>query len=153
VATILYTTTDAIRASVGVQVLEFPDTAFTNQDMATQVKVALTRYVPDHAARYAAGIAPGATEAAVQGSDLLKMFCLYWCSIRTVKMILAMRQKVSDGKQEVQRFQVRLSELLEALQDQLDEIIEDLSELIEGPTTAGRIIGVSKPAYDPVTNR
>jgi hypothetical protein len=152
-AAILYTSTDAIRASVGVTVLEFPETAFTDQDMSTQVKVALTRYVPNHATWYSEGTALGATADQVHKADLLKMFCLYWCSIRAVKMIMAMRQKVSDGKQEVQRFQVRLSELLEALQDQLDEVIEDLIELVDGTVAPHAVLSLSKPTYDPVTNR
>lgn len=149
---VLYTNTDAIRAAVGVTDTEIPDSMVTDQQMERQVKTALYSWLPTYATLYATGSADGATEEEVYVKDLLVLYCTYYGAVRMVEMIMAMRQRVSDGKSEVERFVIDWSALLEALKGRLDEVQSLLEEEVNPSHGGPSYFGVATPDYDPVTN-
>jgi hypothetical protein len=149
---VLYTNTDAIRAAVGISSTEIPDSMITDQQMERQVKTALYSWLPTYPALYTAGDAEEATDEQVYVKDLLVLYCTYFGAVRLVEMIMAMRQRVSDGKSEVERFNIDWLSLLEALKGRLDEI-QDLLEEVINPSHGGpSYFGKAVPDYDPVTN-
>lgn len=149
---VLYSDTDAIRAAIGVTDVELPDAMFGAQGLEMQMRVSLYRKVPTHGTVYLAGMESDASAADVYAADLLALYCMYFGAIRAVEMVLALRQQVSDGKQEVSRFNVDWQKLTAALQRKLDEIGSALVEAVNGTTSGVSYFGKASPDYDPVAN-
>lgn len=157
-AGVLFTTTQAIRAALGVGsvsvagTLEVPDSMLLDQGLDLQMRTSLYSLVPDYQARYAAGVTGGATAEQVYIKDLLTLYCLYFGAIRLLEMVIALRRKATDGKQGVERFDIDWEALMQALKDRLSKVEDDLAEVLSpndgGPNYFSRVI----PDYDPVTN-
>lgn len=151
-AAILYTNTDAIRAAVGVTTKEYPDGMLKDQGLETQIRVDVYGWLPTHATLYATGTANGATDAEVHQKDLLVLYCVFCGAVRLVEMIMAAREKVGDGKSEVQRFDIDWAALLEALNKRKDSYRAELEELVNPTDATIGYFGLATPDYDPVTN-
>lgn len=149
---ILYTNTATIRAVVGVTDKEVPDTKLTDQHLETQIKTALYGWVPTYEAIYNTGAATGATSDEVYQKDLLVSYCTFFGAVRIVEMIMALRSQVSNGKNEVHRFNVDWKELLSVFKGKLDEVKTLLENLLSTSTGGTKYFGSSIPSYDPVTN-
>lgn len=150
---VLYIDTDAVRAAVGVKVIEVPDAMFTDQQMERQLKTALYGWLPTYEALYDTGSASDATANEAYVRDLLISYCLFYCAVRVVEMVRAVRHQVGDGKTEVQRFDTEYKELLEVFNARLDEAQGLLESLINASPTEGTdYFGKATPDYDPVTN-
>lgn len=151
-AAVLYTTTAAIRAAVGVTAKELPDSMFSDQGLETQVRVALYQRVPTYQALYTAGMESDAEAADLYAVELLELFCLYFGAVRSIEMILAMRKSVTDGKQKVDRFAIDWAALLAAMQKRLDDTVDALEEVVNPGSGGVAYFGKAVPDYDPVTN-
>ena len=150
---VLYVDTDAVRAVVGVKVKEVPDAMFTDQQMERQLKTALYGWLPTYEALYDTGSAGGATADQSYIRDLITSYCLFYCAVRVIEMVLALRHQVGDGKSEVKRFDTDFKELLEVFNARLDEaqgLLEDLTST--GGTDGAQYFGKATPDYDPVSN-
>jgi len=138
---------------VGVKVKEVPDTMFTDQQMERQLKTALYGWLPTHETLYDTGSASGATADEEYLRDLVVSYCLFFCAVRVVEMVLALRKIVGDGKSEVQRFDTDLKDLLKVFNDRRDEAQGLLEALVNASNTDGaQYFGKASPGYDPVTN-
>lgn len=149
---ILYTDSDAIRAAVGITDVEISDAMMQSQMMETQIKTAVYKWLPTHGTIYAAGTAQGATEQEVHLKDLLVMYCMYFGAVRVVEMIMAMRQKISDGKSQLERFDIDWLALLELLKQRRDQAQDALEEILNPSDGGPAYFGLVTPDYDPVTN-
>lgn len=155
--TILYTDSDAVRSALGVESFsdqnlqrELPDTMFSSQDFARQLRAALYSWVPTHADIIAAGDAPG-TDEEVHYADLVRNYSLYWCAWRAAMMAYATRRNVGDGKSELQRFEVDWLKLAEEMKKLFEDAQDELMEALNPATTIAFAKRV-EPDYDPVTN-
>ena len=80
---------------------------------------------------------------------------MWWCACRAAKMVLAIPEKISDGKAEMKRFNDLDLEGIAAeacgmatyYQKQLQE---ELGETVD--SSGHTLFGSASPDYDPVTN-
>lgn len=151
-AAILYTTSNAIRAAVGTTDKEVPDTMLESQLLESQVRTAVYGWLPTHAAIYAAGVAAGATDDQKYQKDLLVQYCLFYGAVRVIEMIMALRSKISDGKSQVERFDVEWKDLLEVFEQRVEDAQEALLAIVSPSDGETSYFGLATPAYDPVTN-
>ena len=150
---VLSTATDAVRAVVGVKVTEVPDLMFTDQQMERQLKTALYGWLPTYETIYDDGGASGATADEEYLRDLIVSYCMFFCAVRVIEMILALRNMVGDGKSEVKRFDTDFSELLKVFTDRMDEARGLLESIVNAAATDGtKYFGSAPPGYDPVTD-
>jgi hypothetical protein len=149
---ILYTDTAAVRAAVGVKDTEVPDSMITDQQMERQLKTALYGWLPTYETKYDEGNADGASADQAYLKDLLISYALFYCCVRVIEMVLALRQQVGDGKSQVKRFDTDMKALLEVYKGRRDEVQALIEDLVV--PTAGDIdyFGKATPDYDPVTN-
>jgi hypothetical protein len=145
---ILYTTTEAIRAAVGVAATEVSDDALVDQALEDQLLSDLYHWIPDHASLY--GVDSTAQEK--QTTRLLEMYCMYFGAIRVIEMVLILRQSVTDGKQAVARFKVDWELLMSQFKARLGEIRAELEDITGVTYNSTGFFGVASPDYDPVTN-
>lgn len=153
--TLLYTTSDAVRAALGIETegrkKELPDEMFSNQDMERQLRAALYAWLPSHADIISEADEVGATDEQVHKGDLVRNYCLYWCARRAAEMAYATRRRVGDGKSEVERFQVDWLALAERMGELMAEQKQLLEELLS-PSDTLAFAARAVPTYDPVTN-
>ena len=74
-AAVLHTTTQQIRAVLGITDREIEDVQMTDLDLETLIEIEVDRVYPTHAAAVAAGDAGGATDAEKKLSKTVKLFC------------------------------------------------------------------------------
>jgi len=67
-------------------------------------------------------------------------------------MIMAMRKKVSDGKSQVERFDVDWEALLEVLNARMGAAKDALEQLVNPSDGGTSYFSLATPNYDPVTN-
>ena len=153
---ILYTTTDAIRAALGVTVNEIADPQIVNLGISDQLDFSLEGVYPDHVNLKAKIDGNTATDAEKRLWKALVLFCQYEAAyIMCAQLQMLTAQKITDGDAEMQRFQ----------KDNLDETISRILQyrnryagiLTEGQTNSSTLLtlnhfGTAQPAYDPVTN-
>lgn len=152
-ADILYTTTDAIRDAVGVSgSREITDTMLSNQGLETQMQTYLYSWLPTHATVYSEGTTGTPTADQVYKKDLLVMWCLFFGCVRIIEMVMATRQRVSDGKSELERFEVDWQDLLETYKARLAEVQGLLEGEITPTYTATTMFLRVTPDYDPVAD-
>ena len=68
------------------------------------------------------------------------------------EMIMAMRKKVSDGKSQVERFDVDWEALLEVLNTRMGAAKDALEDLVNPSDGGTSYFALATPDYDPVTN-
>lgn len=153
---VLYTTTEAIRAALGVTVKDVSDSQLTDLNLTDQLSLELDAVYPDHAAAKTAAedVSPSAAEVRV--FKIIKLFCQYQGAVFTLpgyQNLIA--QKVSDGGFEMQRFvkddiEKTKVEIL-SMRDKYKSLLE--LELDSTDTQAPyAVLVVAVPNYDPVTD-
>ncbi len=153
---ILYTTTDHIRAALGVTDREVSDVQITDVNVDLQLSIDLAGVYPDHAALHAAAIGGSPTATQLYLDKVLTLYCQYQAAtylLASLQMLVAHR--LSDGDFEMARFEQdsldSTVQRVSALRDRYRKILTDSS----GVTTAGQAfsqLAVSSPGYDPVLN-
>lgn len=156
-ADVLYTTTEAIRAAIGVTNKEVEDVQITDLNTADQIEISLEGVYPDHVALKAA--IDGGTPTAEQTRlyKLLKLYCQYEGAVICLmagQHLLA--QKITDGDAEMQRFNKdNMQDTLNQIMSMRDRYRGLLSVGVVTPTVTMAtlpILTAVTPAYDPVTN-
>lgn len=149
------TTTEQIRACLGITQVELDDEALEATDIAVLVDVALDSVYPDHVQAMLDATAPGASPAQLRLARLLQLFAAYEASVQlapTFQFLLA--QKITDGDAEVQRFNKdNLEETVQAIAGQRDKVAAILNPTLYS-LDSFPVLGLTKgtPVYDPVTN-
>ena len=154
---ILYTTTNGIRAALGVDDSEVADSQITDLGVLSILTLELHSNFPTHAALAAAN-APGQTPTDEQKLQFmtLQLYCQYECAVQMLphfQMLVA--QKITDSDIETQRFQKdNLSDTIARITAQRDKYLGLLNPDAGLPagTLAVAVLGIVVPTYDPVTN-
>ncbi len=136
-----YTSTEAVRAALGVTDNEVPDDFLLDQNMDTALIIKLSEVLPGYA------ILTGIS------AKRLRMYALWFCAALTARMILAFPESISDGKAKMDRFAgldlEQIAKNAEANRDSyLSGLLPEESDLSYGVTIVAR----ASPAYDPVIN-
>jgi len=160
---ILFTTIEAIRASVGLDVADVPDAIILDKNLRMQFILDLDTWYP---AVYEddwlnAGFDPldeSETEILTITPEerkgyLLSTYSMWFGAYKLVETLLAIPQKISDGKDEIQRFNgINLEKMLERVADNIKILKTTIKE--ENTVESTVVLGMSRVAstsYDPVT--
>lgn len=153
---VLHTTTQAIRASLGVTDKDVSDSQLTDLGLVEQLELELEEVYPDHVAAKAAAEDVGATATQIRVFKLVKLFCQYQAAVFALpgfQNLIA--QKISDGGFEMQRFMKddigkTVSEI-QGMRDKYKALLQTVvdSTNVPAPFT---VMVVAVPSYDPVTD-
>jgi hypothetical protein len=152
---ILYTTSDSIRAALGVTEREISDGQLTALNTADQISIDLDEVYPDHAAAEiaAAGLTP--TDLQLRTFSLIKLYCQYQGAVVVLPGFQNfIPQKLTDGGFEQQRFEKDNIEKTKAeIIGRRDKYKLALEQLIDPTATSlPSVLLRSIPDYDPVLN-
>ena len=149
-----YTTTEAVRAGLGMDYSDCPDKVMEESDLALELSVSLDTDAPTHAAVFAAGIAAGADAAAKRAMNILTLYAQWFCAYEIALRPLVFLQEASDGKNKARRFDFEVSEIREMAGAKkahylglLDEVVNGASPATSEPYT---LVSISVPDGDPV---
>jgi hypothetical protein len=138
---ILYTTTESIRATIGIDEDDVDDDALLQQNLEYQMQERLDEWLPTHATVYA---------ATAEGYRRLTLWCQYFGALRVLEdNQLAIPQKIQANTDQMSRFTVDF----EAMKADLRTRLVNIENKLNVPTTAVRfsVMGSSAAGYDPVT--
>jgi hypothetical protein len=152
VTQVLYTTTDAIRAALGVTEKEIADGQIVNLSVRDQLLFSLEDVYPEHATL--AAVQSGTPTAdQVRLYTALTLFCQFEAAaLMTAQLQMLTAQKITDGDAEMQRFQK------DNLQDTINRIYSlrnrygRVLKAQPSGTVSVAIFSTTQPAYDPVTD-
>ena len=160
---VLFTTVEAIRSCVGLDVADLPDSIVMGQNLKTQFTTDLDGWYPeDYVAVWSAGgyDPTDATDqdiatptAAERKAHLLSIYSMWFGAYRAIESLLAIPQSNSDGKNELRRFaNIDLEALIKRVQSNVTlykgvvlEEVSSVSAVVLGPSVVG------DTGYDPVT--
>lgn len=165
---ILFTTVDSIRASVGLDAADVPDDLIQAQNLGMQFTLDLGTWYPgDYQADW---IASGLNPAAPIGDDIvnitpaqrrgymLSVYSMWFGAYAVIQTLLAIPQRISDGKDEIQRFQgINLEKMLARVKQNVDGVKDVILAEVNPPgVSVAAGLGatlVSPESYDPVTGQ
>jgi hypothetical protein len=138
--TVLYTTIEAIRSTIGIDEDDVSDQMILDQKLHFQMLERLEEFLPTHEDVF---------DGSEAGERRLTLWCQYFGALQLLdNSILAIPQKIQANTDQMSRFQVDW----EALKDGLRRKLYKLENTLVVPTTGSfAIMGASIPAYDPVT--
>jgi len=149
-----YTTTEAIRASLGVDKEDCPDSTILDSRLELELEVDLAGWLPTHATIFAEGTATAATATQQLYKNWLLLYSQWFCAFEMASRFLLYPQIVTDGKNQINRFaNVELDRVKDLAAARMAKYRGALDEEVNGAqTTSLAIMKVSVPDYDPVTN-
>lgn len=153
---LFYTTTEAIRAALGLTVNELSDQQLSDLGLEDQLSVELDSVYPDHEDAKTDGEDPGATALELRTWKVIKLFVQYQgaCFVLPGLQNFA-AQKFTDGGFEMQRFSKdNISDTKREIEGLRDKYKGILLELIDPTNTVTPLspIALVTPNFDPVTN-
>jgi len=154
VALCSYTSTEAVRACLGLDSSDCSDKALADSEVALELIVWLDSAMPGHAATFAAGRASGATDDERTTKDLLTLYAQWFCAYEVALRPLQILQAAGDGKNQMRRFDVDMSEVRKIAGAKKAHYFGLLDEALNGTaqtTEPVSQVSASTPAYDPVT--
>jgi len=160
---VLFTTVEAIRSCVGLDVADLPDAIVLSQNLKTQFTTDLDGWYPsDYVSIWSAGNydptddsdqAIATPSAAERAAHLLSVYSMWFGAYRVIESLLAVPQSNSDGKNELRRFaNIDLEALIQRVRSNMTlykgVILEEVSSV--SATVLGPVV-VEDTGYDPVT--
>lgn len=138
---VLYTTTEAIRATIGIDEDDVDDNALLQQNLEYQMEERLSEWLPSYATIYG---------ASVDGARRLTLWCQYFGALTVIESNqLAIPQKIQANTDQMSRYQIDFEKLKADLRSRLFNIENKL--VVPLSKTTFSIIGSSAAGYDPVT--
>lgn len=135
-----WTTTEAVRAALGVDDTEVSDAFLLDQNMNLQLDHDLDQWYADRSAL---------TEIQERG---LRLYSMWFCATLVADMWLALPQRISDGKVDLRRFtELDLAEL-QARAAQKRDYYKGLLDPAPAATNLYPHVAAASPDYDPVSN-
>jgi hypothetical protein len=149
-----YTTTDAVRGCLGIDVTDCPDNYMLDSKVELELKLDLDGWLPTHAALYTAGTtgSPSAAQTAI--SDRIKLYAQWFVALEFANRPLTVPQITTDGKAQLDRFKVNLKDVAQLASDKVAKYKGELLSAVGGsPITAAyaNFVSVATPGSDPVT--
>lgn len=141
-ATILYTTTEKIRACIGCDDQDLPDEIVNNRNLDLLMEERLELVFPTHA-------------TATIASDLRKLalWCMYFGALTLIEdASLSIAQKIQANTDQLQRFDIDFEQLKKDLRAKLSNLESVLNpEQFSTAGVAPQLIGLATAAYDVIT--
>lgn len=149
-----YTTTDAVRGCLGVDVDDCPDRYMVDSKVEIELKLDLDSWLSTHAALHAAGTGGGATAQQTAIAQRIELYAQWFVALEFANRPLAIPQITTDGKAQIDRFKIDLARVTQLAAAKVAKYKGELQELVNGqPATAPYLsyVGVAVPGADPVT--
>lgn len=147
-----YSTTDAVRACLGITDNEMSDADLDAMDLDVSVLAELEDWLPTHSVHWAAskGAAPTATEIAV--GRRISLYVNWIGALHAIRAYLAVPHEISDGKAKISRFAKEGATLMEEKARRVSGKYKNEIQKLNGvtPSTA-TVMGLAKPSFDPIT--
>lgn len=145
---ILYTDTDQIRSVLGIDDRDMTDAQIADRNLAKELRLDLVSWLATHATLNTSG-----TE---NEKDALNLYCTYFCAaLVAVSVQMAAPQKVSDGKDSLDRFAtIDWANITRKLNERT-EFYRKLMQQLMGETTVTTTYSLFSAvglANDPVTS-
>jgi hypothetical protein len=138
---ILYTNTDAIRSSIGVDENDVSDTMITNQNLDLQMLERLSEVMPNYESVY---------EGSEEGERKVTLWCQYFGALTLLEnAALAIPQKIQANNDQLVRYQVNFEAIKVSLRDKLKTLEKKINPPVA--STAHSVMGISFAGYNPVT--
>jgi hypothetical protein len=149
-----YTTSDAIRGSLGVDPQDCSDEVIASSNLEVELEVDLDGWLPNHDALFTTGTATGATASEKTTKNLILLYSQWFCAFELASRFLLFPQIVTDGKNQMNRFaKVDLDRVKDLAASRMNKYKSSLDELVNSTTQSVLpIISVAIPDNDPVTN-
>jgi len=153
-----YTNTAAVRACLGVDEQDCPDSILLDSNLALELLVDLDEWLSTHATIYTAGTATATTptDDEVRLKNLLVLYAQWFCAYELANRFLTVPQIVSDGKNQMNRFAKidlsKVAELSGARRQKYRAALDTAVNSAPDYTSGIALMQVSIPDYDPVTN-
>ena len=148
-----YSTTDAVRACLGVTDNEMSDTMLLDMGLSIAVLIDLESFLADHSNRWLAAKGASPTADQINIGRNLELYCNWTGAAHAIKAYLAIPQEISDGKASIKRFSTDSPKraLLEA--NNMSNRYKTALEGLTGTTaySAASPMGAASPSYDPIT--
>lgn len=150
-----YTDSDAIRGAIGLTKSEVTDDMLVDQNLEYALLIDLDSWVDTHSTIYSTGLTTGATAPQIKQKRLLELYSMWFGACRAASMLLAIPEKISDGKSEVKRFNsldlvgIR-NEACGMAESYKLQLQEELGSTVS--ETGYSLMGSAEPDYDPITN-
>jgi len=149
-----YTTSDAIRGSLGVDPQDCSDEVIASSNLEVELEVDLDGWLPTHDTLFTAGAATGATGAEKTTKNLILLYAQWFCAFELASRFLLFPQIVTDGKNQMNRFaKVDLDRVKDLAASRMNKYRKSLDELVNSSSEGVLpIVSISTPSFDPVTN-
>lgn len=146
----LYTTTENIRAALGVSPRELSEELMLGLQLDIQLEIDLDMLVPDHALIATAGQAAVDADA-VKAWKRLQVIAMYQGAlILLMNMQLWSVQKISDGDLDMQRFAANdLQTMINNITDRRNTLVVILNPEFQTTATV-QFLSLASPSRDPV---
>lgn len=149
-----YTDTDAVRACLGIDASDCPDTYMVDAHISVELTLDLDDWLPTHVAIYNSGKAAAATDEEKRYKSVLSMYSQWFCASEIAARRLTFLKSSSDGKNQGVRFDVDLQTVAKAAAGKMAKYKAILDVEVNGATdsseTPGGLLAVSVPNSDPV---
>jgi hypothetical protein len=154
-ASVLYVTTDNIRAAIGVDDADISDPEITDARVDVELQVDLGQWLPAHASIFAASQASSPTSSEILQGQLLTLYCQFkGAAILAEQGAYRFLQKIADGKNQQSRFtSVNWEDVAKKAKDKADKYKDLLNEELGVlPTVAAYpVMSISSASFDPIT--
>ena len=151
-----YTNTAAVRACLGVDEQDCPDSILLDSNLSLELLVDLDEWLSGHAALYTAGTTTSPTTDEVRLKNLLVLYAQWFCAYELANRFLTVPQIVSDGKNQMNRFAkidlAKAAELAGARRQKYRAALDTAVNNAPSFTSGIALMQGSVPDYDPVTN-
>lgn len=139
--TILYTTVEAIRATLGTDGFDIEDQMLVDYDLESAMLIRLAEILPTHEA-------VADTE---EGEFRIKQWCQYFGALTFLETAQAsIAKKYAANQDTLERFNVDFEAIITRLKLRVTRL-ENVMNPVGTTPTKYSLIGVSKPEFDPVT--
>lgn len=158
VALTSYTSTAAVRACLGMDEQDCPDSILLDSSLELELVIDLDEWLATHATIYTTGtaVSPAPTDEEVRLKNLLVLYSQWFCADEIANRFLVAPQIVSDGKNQLNRFaNVDLEKMAARAAARRAKYRAALDQAVNGAApavTSVALMQVSTPSYDPVTN-
>ena len=149
-----YTTTEAVRGCLGIDVDDCPDRYMVDSKVELELQLDLDTWLASHAALYSTGTqgTPTALQKAV--AQRIELYAQWFIALEFTNRPLTIPQITTVGKSQIDRFKVDLSRLTQLAAAKVAKYKGELQAAVEGkPATAAyaNFVSVAVPGADPVT--
>lgn len=141
--TVLYTNTDSIRASIGVDENDVSDAMISSQNLDMQMIERLTEIAPTYETIY---------DNSDEGERRLTLWCQYFGALSLLENAsLAIPQKIQANNDQLARFSVDFESIKKSLRDKIKQLENKINPPVAA--VAHSLMGISPAGYNPVTGR